>query len=227
MRSIGEFFYLPLLSLVVKLRSWKEERYVAQNYYTDTHFKQTDLALKSAYKNTTPFELSKEFLIKRGEKEVYAYGETPLSALETIGAACDLKASDHLIDLGCGTGRGLFFLAYRFGCTATGVDWVPQFVETGNRIAQEMCPNVTFIRNNILKTDLSQASAIYLYGTCLAESTIFALIQKFKQLPKAVKIITVSYSLSEYDSSNSFSTDSELVISFPWGKTSVFIQKIN
>jgi hypothetical protein len=74
---------------------------------------------------------------------------------------------------------------------------------------------------DFLTADLSQATVIYLYGTCLKDTTIDALADRFSTLSKEVKIITVSFPLSDY--SSSFVTRQSFIASFPWGKGEVYL----
>ena len=51
-----------------------------------------------------------------------------LATAELAGAA-GLKAADKVLDLGCGIGGPARYLATMFGCSVTGVDLSPSFVE--------------------------------------------------------------------------------------------------
>ncbi len=223
MKSIGEIFYLPFLALIVKLRTWIEERYVRTRLYLNPSFKQSDLALKEAYAKRDPFQISKEFLTQKGHKDIYAYGETPLTVFEEIGKRCQVSVSDHFIDLGCGRGRGVFFFAQRYGCSAVGIDWIEEFTNSGNQIAKDLS-NVGFSCQHILEADLSKATIIYLYGTSLEDQVILKLIEKFKQLAPGTKIVSVSFPIAIYCDPLSFPVKESFRASFPWGKADVYIQ---
>jgi SAM-dependent methyltransferase len=45
------------------------------------------------------------------------------------------KAGDRLLDIGCGLGGPARYLAARFGCSVTGIDITPPFVEAANRLS--------------------------------------------------------------------------------------------
>ena len=69
--------------------------------------------------------------------------------------------------------------------------------------------------------DYTPASFIYLYGTCLKDSEIFKLIDKFKDLKKDSKILTISIMLSEYD--KSFNLLKKYKVKLPWGSTFAYL----
>jgi ubiquinone/menaquinone biosynthesis C-methylase UbiE len=46
---------------------------------------------------------------------------------EELAAVLQPKASDHLLDIGCGIGGPARWIAAKFGCRVTGVDLTPEF----------------------------------------------------------------------------------------------------
>lgn len=151
---------------------------------------------------------------------VDAYGETPLPVFAQIAKECQLSGSDTVLEMGCGRGRGVFFLNHLLGCKAIGIDWVPTFIQMAQSFPFCKEGEVSFRCETMEDTDLSAVSAIYLYGTCLSEEQIHTLINRFKTLPPFVKIITVSYPLSDYDTH--FHTLKQFTASFPWGEAEIF-----
>jgi cyclopropane fatty-acyl-phospholipid synthase-like methyltransferase len=45
-----------------------------------------------------------------------------------------IRAGHHVVDIGCGLGGPARYIAWRFGCTVSGLDITPSFVEAANRI---------------------------------------------------------------------------------------------
>ncbi len=45
-----------------------------------------------------------------------------------------IREGQHLVDIGCGIGGPARYIATRFGCTVSGVDITPAFVETANKL---------------------------------------------------------------------------------------------
>lgn len=202
-----------------------QELKVRRRYYVSKTFRVIDRSLSKAYRFKTPYTLSRKFLERKGEKEVHLYGETYLTTYETIGKECGLTTKDRVLELGCGRGRGVFFLTTYFGAKVHGVEWIPQFVGIAQSIASKFhLERATFSCEDFMHTDLSGYSVIYLFGTCLKDEEIKRLIKRFQTLPKGVKIVTVSYPLTEY--SPSFTIKKEFSAPFPWGETHIYIQEV-
>lgn len=218
MRSIGDFF----LFFKVKYFLHRESKQVRRRFPA---FSVYERAFHRAYRFSNPFQICKIHLKERGEKQIDAYGESPLPALAEVAEQCALTADDVLVELGCGRGRGAFFLSHLTGCRVIGIDWVPFFIHTANSIAASTHPHlsVRFLCEEMHKTDFSEATAVYLYGTCLSDEAILQLIDRFEKLSPSVKIITVSYPLSDY--SSNFITSKQFSVTFPWGEGEVFLNK--
>ncbi len=180
-------------------------------------------AFRRAYRFHNPFRICKAFLRQKGAIEIDAYGETPLPVFAQIARECALSPHDTLFELGCGRGRGAFFLSHLLGCKVIGIDWVPFFIQTAKRIADSIMPtlSVSFRCEKMDSVDFSNASVIYLYGTCLPDQEILHLIAGFRSA--SAKIITVSYPLSDY--SSEFCTLKQFTALFPWGETEIYLNQ--
>ena len=207
-----------VLFFKVKWFLYSEERQIRRQY---PFFAPCNRLFKKAYRFCNPFRISKRYLKQMGASDVHQYGETPLPALATIATHCGITSQDRVIELGCGRGRGCFFLHQWLGCQVTGIDWVPRFISKAQKIHKTQGGNLLFLCQDFLKADFSGATVIYLFGTCLEDSVILELITRFKTLSSKVKIITISYPLSDYDSS--FQTSAEFSVEFPWGRGNVFL----
>ena len=89
-------------------------------------FIEFSFALLSLFSN--PYRVCRKFLQKKGAKEIYAYGETPLETYRKIAAVCGVGPNDEWLELGAGRGKGCFWIANLIGCRVRGIEWVPQFV---------------------------------------------------------------------------------------------------
>lgn len=222
MQTIGEFFASFWLFFKVKLFFLRESRKVRRRF---PEFLPCEKAFKKAYRFKNPFTICKTFLRKRGETLIDAYGETPLSVFAQIAQEFHLSKQDVVIEMGCGRGVGAVFLSSLVGCRVIGVDWVPFFIETAQSLSRTAFSSlpVTFRCEQMHFSDFSQATAIYLYGTCLPDEDIVQLAHKLESLPSPTKIITVSYPLSDY--SKNFRTIKQFNASFPWGEGDVYLQE--
>lgn len=225
MLTIKEFFYLLALNIQVKWFNFIEFIYVIVRYYSNFVFAKVDLILIAAYFFKNPFRLSKSFLLSRGEKEIYTYGETPLTTLELIAKKCHLSSKDVVYELGCGRGRTCFWLQQFVCCSVVGIDYVPAFIDKAHRIQNYFSlEGLNFKLENFFKASLKEATVIYFYGTCQSSSSIQKLIEHFSTLPKGTKVITVSYCLSDFDKSSSFKVIKQFSAPFTWGKGEVYLQ---
>lgn len=225
MADVKEFLKLLCLNLVVQKRNLVEYLHVVAKYYPQWAFAKVDLSIILMYFFHNPFSISKRFLQKRGEVDVYAYGETPLTTLDLIAKECALTSEDRVYELGCGRGRTCFWLEAFLGCQVVGIEFIPDFVERAHRI-QRKIPNsrVLFRVQDMLESDLSDATVIYLYGTCYDDAFLHKLTTKFKQLKSGTRIISVSYPLNEFSGDDSFEVMKRFPALFTWGEGDVYYQ---
>lgn len=222
---IKEVAALVWLNAKVQGIDFVEYMRVLYRYYWRMPFVKIDAYLVASYLCYNPFHISKRFLLKRGDKEIYAYGETPLTTLEKIATECRLTKSDVVFELGCGRGRTCFWLRTFIGCRVVGVEQIPEFITRANHIVSKFhVEGVEFRQEDMLQTDLTGATAIYLYGTCLEKPFIEKLIKKFERLPAGTKIITISFPLQEYADKLSFETMKRFPVQFNWGTTDAYLQ---
>lgn len=215
----GDFFFSFFLFFKVKWFLIREANEVRRHF---PGFIPYEKAFKRTYRFCNPFRICRQFLQQRGLKLIDAYGETPLPVFAQIAKECSLSQGDTVIEMGCGRGRGVFFLSYLLSCRVIGIDWVPFFIEKANLILNSCSPRLfaSFQCKEMSSVDFSVASVIYLYGTCLSDEEICLLVGRFELLPSSVKIITVSYPLSSY--SPKFRIIKQFTAYFPWGKADVY-----
>ncbi len=223
MRFLEELL-LPFLGLKVIFQNWLWERGVKKKYYVNKEFSSQDKALASQYHAINPYFISKVFMQKRGEKECHVYGETPLYLYEKIANRWNLKEKDSFVELGCGRGRGLFFLSRFYGCQCIGLEWIPEFVEKAQRVIAECnIARVSIYLEDFLTSNHINGDFIYLYGCLMEDEEILKLCDKLATGSKSSKIITVSFSLQEYD--KRFIMQDQFEARFPWGIGTVFLNK--
>jgi len=202
----------------------RREKAIKKLFYKDLVFKKIDRALLKNYAFKNPYRISKQHLKSSGDKQIHIYGETPLSTFETIAKECEITEGDTVIDMGVGRARGAIFLNHFKQCRVIGYEKIPHFVEVANQLIRAFdLQGIEITCEDMFQADLSMASVIYLYGTCLEDNDIESLIAKFSQLKVGTKIVTISYPLTEYAKENVFTLGREFTVSFPWGETSAYL----
>lgn len=202
-------------------------RYVQKVYYQDPEFSLIDRALLKKYILRSPYRISKRYLKRRREEDLYTYGETPLATFEKMAQEAKIMPLDKVLELGCGRGRGAFFLAHFYNCQVIGIERIPQFVKLASYVSHKyQVKNVTFQCADMFKIDWPESNVIYLYGTCLKDHEIQNMITKLKRFAIGTRILSVSYSLIDYDQSNIFKLEKTFSVSFPWGEAEAFLQTI-
>jgi SAM-dependent methyltransferase len=198
-----ELFYLHF---AVRGYEWLEQRRVRKQFYQDPHYKALDQAL---LKGPNPYRV----------KEAFPYGETPLCSLKKIADRFGLKSSDRVVDLGCGRGRGVFFLAQHYGCEVIGIDMIESFIEQAKQLECQGL-KVSFVCGDMRKFDFSQTTFVFFYGTTFSDEFVEELSQAINALPKGSKIVTVSYPLEGLEIVDQF------IVSFPWGSGDVYLHLV-
>ncbi|MCP5491820.1 MAG: class I SAM-dependent methyltransferase [Chlamydiales bacterium] len=186
-------------------------------YYQDLEFKAIDKALLGEYWFSSPYRIAKRYYLELGE-DPYVYGETPFETFMQIGHALKLKPQDTLLELGCGRGRGAFFLNHFFESKVVAIEQIPEFIERAQRVQKNhSLRRIEFRCQDMLKCCFDGATAVFLAGTCLQEDVIERLTRKLSQYN--LRIATISYPLK------GFKVSQELEIAMPWGTTSAFIHE--
>lgn len=223
---LRKFLTLLCLGLRVRGRLFAEQCSVIARYYRSSAFAKADLLFLFSYLFQNPFRISRRYLQKQGETDVYTYGETSLTTMAEIVVLAEISAEDRVIELGCGRGRVCFWLRQWVGCDTIGVDIVPTFIRKAKRIQRWLGINrLQFREESMLKTSLEGVSVVYLYGICYDDLFLQALARKLQELPDGARVITVSFPMSDYG--DGFETIAEKQLPFVWGDADVYVQRIN
>lgn len=167
-----------------------------------------DLAFGCIALFVNPYRVCRKFLQKKGEENIYAYGETPYLTYERIVRECGIGPNDTWIELGSGRGKGCFWLNQFTGCKAIGIDWVPSFIFFAKCLKRLFgVKGVEFQCTDFEKADLSQATFIYLYG-----------LWPHLNIPKGIKVITTGEPLEGCQVIKQF------WVRYPWGRTAAYLQ---
>ncbi len=202
------FFFLTLSESLVYFSRWQ--------------LNQVDTALYRRYFHPSQFWLAlREGLKIEGPETLYrlTYGETSWFAIDRVFKAVNANEHDVFYDLGCGTGRNVFYGNITYGMKAIGIDLLPSFVDYGNAVVQEQgLKEIQFIEQDIFKTPLHEATIVYVTANCFDSQTMGLLIQRLQDLPTGARLISTHRPIA---APNLQVTGSQR-LPFTWGVDRVF-----
>lgn len=172
------------------------------------------------YLFSNPYRISRKLYQIKGIKNVYQYGETPLSTFQKICKEMDLKKEDLFLDLGCGRGLPLMWLSTEKKIHCLGIDFQKQFIQKARLLRRlSFLSNITFVHSDFSEIDFSNFTAIYFYGITFDSKLQNFLTQKFEGLMEGAKVLTISSPID----SDLFFTKKTFPVFFNWGKTTAFL----
>jgi SAM-dependent methyltransferase len=124
------------------------------------------------------------------------YVPSPTSVVSDMLTLAAVGPNDFVIDLGSGDGRIVLTAAKVFGARGFGVEIKDELVKLSNEAAQKqgVADRVKFMKQDLFKTDVSQATVLTLY---LLPNTVNMLSDKLlKELKTGTRIISHDYPLS-------------------------------
>jgi hypothetical protein len=123
---------------------------------------------------------------------------SPSVVVDTMLRMAGVRATDFLIDLGSGDGRIVITAAQEFGTRGFGVDYDPRLVKlaTDNARAAGVEDRVTFVQQDLFKTDLRQASVVTMY---LLEEYNLALRPKLFALRPGTRIVSHDFDMGDWE----------------------------
>jgi SAM-dependent methyltransferase len=129
-------------------------------------------------------------------KDAGPYVPSPQSVVSDMLRYADVGPNDFLVDLGSGDGRIVLTAAKVFGARGFGVEIKDELVKRANEAAKKegIAERVKFIKADLFKTDISQASVITMY---LLPDTVNLLKDKFlTELRPGTRIVSHDYPLT-------------------------------
>lgn len=200
--------------LRIKRSLWRFKWETIRRYYPQSgRFGFVDLVIGCLSIFVNPYRICR--------KHQRVYGETPCSALHRIADVCSLSSHDVWLDLGSGRGIGCFWVAQFIGCQTIGVESISIFHWTASVLRRlSGIKRLKFIQADITEVDVSKATCVYLYSTCMSESELEVVAKEMEALPAGAKIVTVSGPLPE---TKYLSLQGTFPLSFPWGETEAYL----
>jgi len=129
-------------------------------------------------------------------KNAGPYVPSPQSVVSDMLRYADVGPNDFLIDLGSGDGRIVLTAAKVFGARGFGVEIKEELVKRANEAAHKegLADRVKFMKQDLFKTDISQASVITMY---LLPDTVNLLKDKLlSELRPGTRIVSHDYPLT-------------------------------
>jgi SAM-dependent methyltransferase len=124
------------------------------------------------------------------------YVPSPDSVVADMLKLADVGAKDFVIDLGSGNGKIVLTAAKVFGASGFGVEIQDHLVRQSNEAAKQqgVADRVKFVRQDLFKTDISQATVLTMY---LLPNTVNLLKDKLlAELRPGTRIISHDYPLT-------------------------------
>jgi SAM-dependent methyltransferase len=225
-RWLWELPFLIVLNVIVSFVTLWEYMCVVWRYYGNKSFRTADTALLRSYLWHNPYAIHKLFLEQSGEEDVYRYGETFLTTMETLTQQAALTAEDSYLELGCGRGRTCFWVRAFIGCGVTGMDYVPEFIEKAQAVVdKQKLEGMHFYCRNFLSDPWEPATVIYVDATLLENAEIAQLVKRFNTLPVNTRVIAVNLTLTTgyADTTDKWREEKRLTVPYPWGATEVTV----
>ena len=122
---------------------------------------------------------------------------TPQALVDKMLDMAQITTEDFVIDLGSGDGRTVITAAKR-GVRALGVEFNPDMVKLSRENAQKegVAGKAAFIRADLFKTDLSQATVITMF---LLSSINLKLRPKILDLKPGTRIVSNTFTMGDWE----------------------------
>ncbi|HEY9842323.1 MAG TPA: methyltransferase domain-containing protein [Candidatus Obscuribacterales bacterium] len=188
--------------------------------------KTVDHALNLRYFHPSQFMLAlREGLRIEKPETIYrlTYGETTFFGIRAALKAVGAKSGEVFYDLGCGTGRNVFYAAVACGMQAVGIDLLPSFVNNGKALATQFdLKDVSFLEQNIFVTDLKSADVVYITANCYDAETMPQLVKRLDDLRPGARVISTHRSIP----SPRLRILRHQLLPFSWGVDKMFYQVV-
>lgn len=216
---------LLLLGIKVKALECREWLQVIWRYSRYKGFLPSYALLFLSYLWSSPYTVSRRYLKWQGAEDIYAYGETPLTVLDTIVSRTGLEPGCRIFEFGAGSGYTSLWLNHVLGCQVTAIEVVPGFIRRlGSVVKWRRLRGVEVRGESYLDTPLDRAECVYLYASNLNDDEIVLLVRHLARLDEGGRVISISYALVAYDKDGLFQLTDQFEVLFPWGKAEVFVQ---
>jgi precorrin-6B methylase 2 len=219
---IALLIILTIPGWIRKIRLWHWKR--------SLNLKRHQTAFQTLFTNMNGFELSKKARLT-GDAFEYTYGEIEFIPFIALIAMTKPTPHTRFYDLGCGTGKAVISCATVFEMGHyCGIELFKELSDAALtqkiRLAQlpayeTRAKKITFIHDNFLNTDLSEATLIFINATALIGPTWELLNEKLSKTPPGTIVITTTKKLI----STAFYVTNRTKVEMSWGITVAYIHR--
>ena len=134
----------------------------------------------------------------QGREPDVIFVPTPEEVVMEMLNTARITQNDIVYDLGCGDGRTVITAAKVFGARGVGVDIDPVRIRESDENARKIgvADRVKFIEGDLFKTDISEATVVFLY--LLTELNIQLRPKLFKDLKPGTRIVSHEFDMGDW-----------------------------
>jgi cyclopropane fatty-acyl-phospholipid synthase-like methyltransferase len=126
------------------------------------------------------------------------YVPTSPGVADAMLRMASVTSADVVYDLGSGDGRIVILAAKKYGARGVGVELDPELVKTARRNAQNagVADRVTFLQQDLFKTDFSDATVVTLYLSTTVNMRLQPVLQR--QLRPGTRIVSHRFLIGDW-----------------------------
>ncbi len=138
-------------------------------------------------------------LAQKKPKLDVVYVPTPQALVDRMLELGGVKASDYVIDLGCGDGRMIVTAASRYGARGYGVDIDPERIAEANANAKSagVADKVRFKVANLFGESLAKADVMTMY--LLTEINLKLRPKILKEMKPGARVVSHAFAMGEWE----------------------------
>lgn len=184
--------------------------------------------LNKLYANVNGHRVAKFAKLRRNiQSDSFLYGEIDFLAFMALMSYCSPTHEDVFFDLGSGAGKAVLSAALGFELKqAVGIELIPELVHLSNKLLDEVtkqsqihCSPVLFMYDDILSTDISAATIVFVNATAFQGKIWDSILSKILQLPVGTRVVVTSKRLP----ASHFQALYQGMEVMSWGMNSAFV----